>query len=54
MRVLERTEIDRPVATVWPYIIRPEYFQRWNKKIIAMEAQGEFRVGQRFVTHYQN
>jgi uncharacterized protein YndB with AHSA1/START domain len=53
MRIVERTRIDRPAAGVWPYIIRPEYFQRWNTKIVSMEARGEFRLGQSFVTHYQ-
>lgn len=53
MRILERTEIDRPVVKVWPYIISPEHFQKWNKRIIALEAKGEFRLGQLFTTHYQ-
>src|SRR5207245_9430509 len=53
MRLRERSVIARPAAKVWPFIIRPEYFQRWNAKISAMDATGEFRVGQPFTTHYQ-
>jgi uncharacterized protein YndB with AHSA1/START domain len=53
MRLRERSVIARPAATVWPYIIRPEYFPRWNAKISAMDATGEFRVGQPFTTHYE-
>ena len=53
MRLRERTEIERPVARVWPYVIRPEYFQRWNPKISSMDARGEFRLGQPFTTHYR-
>jgi uncharacterized protein YndB with AHSA1/START domain len=53
MRLRERSVIARPAAKVWPFIIRPEYFQRWNAKISAMDATGEFRVGQPFTTHYE-
>jgi hypothetical protein len=53
MRILERSEIDRPVVNVWPYIIFPEHFQKWNKRIISLEAKGEFRLGQLFTTRYQ-
>ena len=53
MRIRERSLIDRPVARVWPYIIRAEHFQQWNRKISSMDASGEFRLGQPFTTHYQ-
>jgi uncharacterized protein YndB with AHSA1/START domain len=53
MRIRQRSTIDRPVAEVWPYVIRPESFQRWNTKVSAMDATGEFRPGQPFTTHYQ-
>ena len=53
MRILERTEIERPAKKVWSYVIKPEYFQKWNKNIVSMEARGEFRLGQPFTTHYK-
>jgi uncharacterized protein YndB with AHSA1/START domain len=53
MRIRERSVIDRPPATVWPYIIRAESFAKWNTKISSMDATGEFRVGQPFTTHYR-
>ena len=52
MRLRQRTVIDRPAAQVWPHVIRPESFQRWNDKIRSMDASREFRVGQPFTTHY--
>ena len=52
MRIRQRTVIDRPAAQVWPHVIRPESFQRWNEKISRLDAHGEFRVGQPFTTHY--
>jgi uncharacterized protein YndB with AHSA1/START domain len=52
MHIRERTRINRPAAEVWPYIITPEAFQRWNEKVASMEARGRFELGQRFVTHY--
>jgi uncharacterized protein YndB with AHSA1/START domain len=53
MKIRERSVIDRPPATVWPYIIRAESFAKWNTKISSMDATGEFRVGQPFTTHYR-
>jgi len=53
MRLRERSVVRRPAANVWPYVIRPEYFQKWNDKITSMDATGEFRLGQRFTTHYE-
>jgi uncharacterized protein YndB with AHSA1/START domain len=53
MRIVERSEIDRPAVTVWPFVIRPEHFQKWNTKIIAMDARDEFRLGQPFTTRYR-
>jgi uncharacterized protein YndB with AHSA1/START domain len=52
MGIRERTTIARPAAEVWPYVIRPERFQKWNSKISSMETGGEFRLGQPFTTHY--
>ncbi|MEX0602332.1 MAG: SRPBCC domain-containing protein [Bacteroidota bacterium] len=52
MRIIDRTTISRPALRVWPYIARPEYYQRWNSKIHAMAAEGEFQPGQPFTTHY--
>ena len=52
MRIRQRTVIDRPAAQVWRHVIRPESFRRWNEKISALDAVGEFRVGQPFTTHY--
>ena len=52
MRIRERTEIRRPAAEVWPYVIQPENFQKWNTKIASMDANGAFRLGQPFTTHY--
>jgi uncharacterized protein YndB with AHSA1/START domain len=53
MKIRARSVIDRPPATVWPYIVRAESFAKWNTKVSAMDATGEFRVGQPFTTHYQ-
>ena len=53
MRLMRRTEIRRQAMTVWGYVIRPERFQKWNKKIAGMEAHGEFRLGQPFATRYK-
>lgn len=53
MRISQRTIIDRPAERVWPYVIRPEAFKRWNAKISSMDATGEFRLGQPFTTYYQ-
>jgi len=52
MRIRERTEIARPAARVWPYVVRPELFAKWHPKIHAMDARGEFRIGTPFTTHY--
>src|SRR5262249_62096577 len=53
MKIRERSVIDRPPATVWPYIIRAESFAKWNTKISSIDATGEFRPGQPFTTHYR-
>ena len=53
MRLCQRTHIDRPAADVWPYVIRPEHFQKWNTKIRSMDATGTFQLGQPFTTHYE-
>ena len=52
MTIRERSVIDRPAAAVWPYNIRPESFVTWNTKLSALDATGEFRVGQPFTTRY--
>jgi hypothetical protein len=41
VRIRERTEIRRP-AEVWPFVIRPENFQKWNTKIASMEPGESF------------
>src|SRR5436190_17452857 len=53
MRLMRRREIRRQAMTVWGYVIRPERFQKWNRKIAGMEAYGEFRLGQPFATRYK-
>jgi hypothetical protein len=53
MRIIERTKIGRPAMKVWSYVIKPAYFQKWNKNIVSMEARDEFRIGQPFTTHYK-
>ena len=53
MRIVERTQVERPANKVWSYVIKPESFQKWNKNIVSMEARGEFRLGQPFMTHYK-
>ena len=53
MRIRERTQIDRPAADVWRYVIRPEHFQKWNTKVRSMDVTDEFRLGQPFTTHYE-
>ena len=53
MTIRERSVIDRPSAVVWPHLVRAESFAKWNTKISAMDATGEFRPGQPFTTHYR-
>lgn len=53
MNIREKTIIDRPAVSVWPYIIKPEHFQKWNDKIAYMEARERFQLGLNFVTHYR-
>jgi uncharacterized protein YndB with AHSA1/START domain len=53
MKIRERSVIDRPAATVWPYLVRAEHFAKWNRKIESIDATGEFRLGQPFATHYR-
>lgn len=53
MNLRERISIDRPPAHVWPYIINPDFYRKWNDKILHMEASGRFLLGQHFVTHYR-
>ena len=40
MVLKERTEIDRPAAHVWRFIVTPELFLQWqwNDKVVDMEA----------------
>jgi len=52
MKIRERYAVNRPVAAVWPYIVRPELFAKWNTKIDSMDATGEFRAGQPFTARY--
>jgi uncharacterized protein YndB with AHSA1/START domain len=53
VRIPTRTVIDRPASQVWPHVIRPDSFRRWNDKIRSLDAGAEFRVGQPFTTHYE-
>lgn len=53
MILKERTEIDRPAAHVWRFIITPELFLQCNDKVIEMEARGAFQLGQHFHTRYE-
>lgn len=52
MRMVFRTQIDRPASAVWRNVIKPESFQKWNDKIESMAARDEFRLGEPFVTRY--
>ncbi len=53
MRLLQKTKIEQPAYRVWKYVIKPEYFKKWNKKIDSMEAKDEFRLNQFFQTSYK-
>jgi uncharacterized protein YndB with AHSA1/START domain len=53
VKIRERSVIDRPAATVWPYLVRPEHFAKWNRKIESIDTTEEFRLGQPFTTHYR-
>jgi uncharacterized protein YndB with AHSA1/START domain len=52
MRMVFRTKIDRPASAVWKNVITAEKFQKWNDKIKTMDARGEFRLGEPFMTAY--
>lgn len=52
MHLVERTELDHPIAKVWPLIVTPEAFQLWNDKVVAMDAAERFILGQSFQTRY--
>lgn len=52
MRMVFRIEIDRAASVVWKNIVTPESFQKWNDKIESMDARGEFRLGEPFMTTY--
>ena len=53
MKIVERSLISAPPEKVWPFIVTPELFCRWNDKIISMEARGVFVAGQQFSTSYR-
>jgi hypothetical protein len=53
MKMTERSDINRSAAEVWPFVVTPEHFQKWNDKIVSMETQGRFAQGQAFATYYQ-
>ena len=53
MKIRERSDIARPALHVWPYIVTAEHFRVWNDKVIDLETQGEFRLGQTFHTGYR-
>lgn len=52
MLLRQSSNIDRPAALVWPYIVTPELFRQWNDKIASIEARERFHAGQQFTTHY--
>ena len=52
MILREQSIIDRPPDAVWPYLVTPELFQKWNDKVESMNARERFRKGQTFTTHY--
>jgi uncharacterized protein YndB with AHSA1/START domain len=52
MRVRETCVIDKPASAVWPFVADAQSFAAWNDKIARLEAEGPFRLGQRFRTHY--
>lgn len=53
VKLRERTEIARLPADVWPFIVTAELFRQWNEKIVDIEATGQFRQGQSFITRYR-
>jgi len=53
MKLHDRSEIDRPAALVWRYIVTPELFLQWNDKVVAMEARDAFQLDQHFHTRYE-
>ena len=52
MVLRDRSVISRPPSVVWPYIVTPELFQKWNDKVASIEARELFHLGQQFTTHY--
>jgi uncharacterized protein YndB with AHSA1/START domain len=53
MRMVFRTDIDRPASKVWEFVSRPKYFQKWDDKIESMEVGDEFRLGESFMMNYR-
>lgn len=53
MKIAERSLISAPPEKVWPFIVTPELFCKWNDKIVSMEARGVFVKGQQFSTCYR-
>lgn len=52
-KMIEKSYIKVPPEKVWPFIAIPENFQKWNDKIVSMEAKDKFYIGQPYVTHYK-
>lgn len=53
MKIVERSLINAAPEKVWPFIVTPELFRKWNDKIVSMEARGAFVAGQQFSTCYR-
>ena len=53
MRIIEKERLNYPAAFIWPFVVNPENFIKWNDKITRIEAGGEFKLGQQFATGYR-
>lgn len=53
MRLSERSVISRPASAVWPFIVVPSEFKKWNDKIVEMDAGDRFYERQVFSTLYE-
>lgn len=53
LKLVDKSLINAPPEKIWPYLITPEKFQKWNEKLVSLEARGTFILNQPFVTHYK-
>jgi len=53
MKLIERSVIRAAPEKIWPFIITPEQFQKWNDKIVSIGAREAFVLGQPFSTCYE-